>query len=95
MIGNIFGIIFILMAVKNHTTNFADSSFGPDYYSSSNEYDMHKYVNMVTKEALGPTECSQPSNVFYKIVFTAKNINIRLLILFFIFQNFLCIFHGS
>ena len=33
---NIFGIIFILTAAKNHNNNFADSPLGPDYYSSSN-----------------------------------------------------------
>ena len=30
----------------------------------------------VSKEALGPQECSQPSYIFYKIVFRAKNWNI-------------------
>ena len=34
MVENIIGIIFILTAVKNYTSNFADSPFGPDYYSS-------------------------------------------------------------
>ena len=29
MVGNIFGITFILTAVKNHTSTFADSTFGP------------------------------------------------------------------
>ena len=36
MIENIFEIIFILTAVKNYTSNYADSPFGPDYCSSSN-----------------------------------------------------------
>ena len=29
MVKNIFGIIFMLTAVKNHTSNYADSPFGP------------------------------------------------------------------
>ena len=29
--------------------------------------------NYLSKEALGPQECSQPSYIFYKIVFRAKN----------------------
>ena len=33
---NIFEIIFILTAAKTHTSNFADSPFGPDYCSSLN-----------------------------------------------------------
>ena len=36
MVKNIFEIIFILTAAKNHTSNFADSPFGPDYCSSLN-----------------------------------------------------------
>ena len=35
MAENIFEIIFILMAAKNHTSNFADRPFGHCYYSSS------------------------------------------------------------
>ena len=35
MVKNIFEFIFILMAVKNYTSNFADRPFGPDYCSSS------------------------------------------------------------
>ena len=31
MVVNIFEIICIFTAVKNHTSNFADTSFGPDY----------------------------------------------------------------
>ena len=34
---NIFEIIFILTAAKIYTGNFADSPFGTDYCSSSNE----------------------------------------------------------
>ena len=36
MVEHIIGIIFILTAVKNYTSNFADSPFGPDYCSFSN-----------------------------------------------------------
>ena len=36
MAENIFEIIFILTAAKNHTSNFADGPFGSDYCSSSN-----------------------------------------------------------
>ena len=44
-------------------------------------YDIHDIwhmtcINMsiwVSKEALGPQECSQPSYIVYKIVFRAKN----------------------
>ena len=36
MVENIFGIVFILTAAKNYTSNFVDSYFGPDYCSSSN-----------------------------------------------------------
>ena len=35
-VGYAFENIFILMAAKNYTSNFADSPFGPDYCSSSN-----------------------------------------------------------
>ena len=35
MVKSKFGIIFILTAVKNYNSNFADSPFGPDYCSSS------------------------------------------------------------
>ena len=31
MVENIFEIIWILMAEKNYTSNFAETSFGPDY----------------------------------------------------------------
>ena len=30
---NIFQIIFFFTAAKNHTSNFADNPFGPDYYT--------------------------------------------------------------
>ena len=35
MVGNIFEIICIFTAAKNHTNNFADTPFGPDYCTSS------------------------------------------------------------
>ena len=35
------------------------------------------YISIwVSKEALGPQECSQLSTISYKIVFSAKNLNI-------------------
>ena len=40
-------------------------------------YDIHDIWHMtcinMSKEALSPQECSQPSYIFYKIVFMAKN----------------------
>ena len=36
MVEFLCGIIFILTAVKNYTSNFTDSPFGLNYYSSSN-----------------------------------------------------------
>ena len=34
MVTNIFGITFIITAAKNHTSNFADSPFGPIMHPS-------------------------------------------------------------
>ena len=42
MVKNYFEIISDLTAVKNHTINFAESPFGPDYCLSSS----YKYQNV-------------------------------------------------
>ena len=47
----------------------------------------------MSKEAIGPQECSQPSYISYKIVFQGQKLKFPVTRFFFcIFQNFFCIF---
>ena len=69
-----------------HTHGVCQSTIHVKYviYDTFDIYDIHDIwhmtcINMsiwVSKEALGPQEYSQPSYIFYKIVFRAKNWNI-------------------